>query len=97
MRQPAYNKLDSMRLWFIEKADAIESRNHAREPFGISEMKTLCRIQDRNKVLDRLTGVRPESQRRWGSMSPPSDDLSSERFLSGSTRGKTGKSVHYAL
>jgi hypothetical protein len=34
-----------------------------------SEMKTLLNIPDRNEVLDRLTGVRPESQRRWGSMS----------------------------
>jgi hypothetical protein len=32
-------------------------------------MKTLFNIPDRNEVLDRLTGVRPESQRRWGSMS----------------------------
>jgi hypothetical protein len=36
---------------------------------GFSEMKTLLNIPDRNEVLDRLTGVRPESQRRWGSMS----------------------------
>ena len=32
-------------------------------------MKTLLSTADRNEVLDRLTGVRPESQRRWGSMS----------------------------
>jgi Protein of unknown function (DUF1569) len=32
-------------------------------------MKTLLNTADRNEVLDRLTGVRLESQRRWGSMS----------------------------
>jgi hypothetical protein len=32
-------------------------------------MKTLCNLTDRNQMLERLTGVRPESQRRWGSMS----------------------------
>ena len=33
------------------------------------EMKTLFNRADRDEVLVRLTGVRPESQRRWGSMS----------------------------
>jgi hypothetical protein len=32
-------------------------------------MKTLLNTADRNEVLDRLTGVRPESQRRCESMS----------------------------
>jgi hypothetical protein len=36
---------------------------------SISEMKTLFNPTDRNEMLQRLTGVRPESQRRWGSMS----------------------------
>ena len=36
---------------------------------GSSEMKTLLNVRDRNEVLDRLTGVRSESQRRWGRMS----------------------------
>ena len=34
-------------------------------------MKTLLSPRDRNEVLDRLTKVRPDSQRRWGSMSAP--------------------------
>jgi len=36
---------------------------------GFSEMKTLFNLPDRKEVLDRLNWVRPESQRRWGSMS----------------------------
>jgi hypothetical protein len=32
-------------------------------------MKTLLNTADRAEVLDRLNGVRPESQRSWGSMS----------------------------
>ena len=32
-------------------------------------MKTLSNIPDRDEVLDRLTGVHPESQGRWGRMS----------------------------
>ena len=41
-------------------------------------MKTLLNIPDRNEVLDRLTGVRPESQRRVGaSRVRPSNDLPS--------------------
>jgi len=32
-------------------------------------MKTLLNTADRNELLDRLTAVRAESQRRWGSMS----------------------------
>src|SRR5580700_11690271 len=32
-------------------------------------MKTLFNPTDRNEMLQRLTGVRPETQRRWGSMS----------------------------
>jgi hypothetical protein len=32
-------------------------------------MKTLFNIPDRNEVLDRLHGVRPESQCLWGRMS----------------------------
>ncbi len=36
---------------------------------GFSEMKTLFNLPDRKEVLDRLSCVRPESERRWGSMS----------------------------
>ena len=32
-------------------------------------MKTLFNIPDRKEVLDRLNAARPESERRWGSMS----------------------------
>src|SRR6266478_1559450 len=32
-------------------------------------MKTLFNLPDRKEVLDRLNWVRPESERRWGSMS----------------------------
>src|SRR5229473_6129369 len=32
-------------------------------------MKTLLSPRDRNEMLDRLSKVRPGSQRRWGSMS----------------------------
>ncbi len=32
-------------------------------------MKTLLSPRDRTEVLDRLTKVRPDSQRRWGTMS----------------------------
>jgi hypothetical protein len=32
-------------------------------------MKTLLHLTDRQEVLTRLKAVRPESQRRWGSMS----------------------------
>ena len=32
-------------------------------------MKTLVNLADRKEMLNRLTNVRPESQRRWGSMS----------------------------
>ena len=32
-------------------------------------MKTLFNMPDRKEVLGRLRGVRPESERRWGSMS----------------------------
>jgi hypothetical protein len=35
----------------------------------IFHMKTLFDPADRHEVLNRLTKVRPESQRRWGSMS----------------------------
>jgi len=37
--------------------------------YDFSEMKTLFNMPDRKEVLDRLSGVRPESERRWGSMS----------------------------
>ena len=33
-------------------------------------MKTLLNDRDRNEVLTRLSLLRPDSQRRWGSMSP---------------------------
>jgi hypothetical protein len=32
-------------------------------------MKTLQNDRDQKEVLDRLSNVRPDSQRRWGSMS----------------------------
>ena len=32
-------------------------------------MKTLFKVADRQEILERLEKVRPESQRRWGSMS----------------------------
>jgi hypothetical protein len=32
-------------------------------------MKTLSHVADRQEVLNRLAKVRPENQRRWGSMS----------------------------
>ena len=35
----------------------------------VQGMKTLLNDRDRNEVLDRLQKVRPDSQRRWGSMS----------------------------
>ena len=37
--------------------------------YSFSDVKTLLNTADRNEVLDRLTKVRPENQRRWGSMS----------------------------
>lgn len=36
-----------------------------------SQMKTFLSPRGRSGVLDRLTKVRPDSQRRWGSMSAP--------------------------
>jgi Protein of unknown function (DUF1569) len=42
---------------------------HLNVQCTISKMKTLFNLTDRNEVLERLTGVRPESHHRWGSMS----------------------------
>jgi hypothetical protein len=35
----------------------------------VQQMRTLLNDRDQKEVLDRLTKVRPDSQRRWGSMS----------------------------
>ena len=35
----------------------------------VQQMRTLLNDRDRKEVLDRLSKVRPDSQRRWGSMS----------------------------
>jgi hypothetical protein len=35
----------------------------------VRQMRTLLNDRDQKEVLDRLSKVRPDSQRRWGSMS----------------------------
>jgi hypothetical protein len=35
----------------------------------VQQMRTLLNDRDQKEVLDRLSKVRPDSQRRWGSMS----------------------------
>jgi hypothetical protein len=36
---------------------------------NVQQMRTLLNDRDEKEVLDRLSRVRPDSQRRWGSMS----------------------------
>jgi len=47
----------------------------------VRQMRTLLNDRAQKEVLDRLSKVRPDSQRRLGQHVRSSDDLPSERFF----------------
>ena len=53
-------------------------------------MRTLLNDRDQKELIDRLSKVRPDSQRRWASISAHSD-LPSQRFLPGGTGQEAGQ------